>query len=193
LSANGTKADFMRARKPAAPLAEDDLFDYAVKLLGQQMRTVAEVKRLLHRRVEPHESGETKVKAVLARLIERKYLNDTAYAQDYAKLRQENASLGKRRVQQDLMRKGVQAPVISKTLDAAYESVDEEELARRHLERKRVKKPASQKEAARVARMLMRAGFGSSVIFRILRKWDIEEEAIAGLESAGDEPDRGSE
>jgi hypothetical protein len=41
--------------------------------------------------------------------------------------------------------------------------------------------------------MLMRAGFGSSVIFRILRKWDIEEEAIAGLESAGDEPDRGSE
>jgi regulatory protein len=96
-------------------------------------------------------------------------------------------------VQQDLMRKGVQAPVISKTLEAAYESVDEEELARRHLERKRVKKPASQKEAARVARMLMRAGFGSSVIFRILRKWDIEEEAIAGLESAGDEPDRGSE
>jgi regulatory protein len=193
LSANGTKADFMRARKPAAPLAEDDLFDYAVKLLGQQMRTVAEVKRLLHRRVEPGDSGEAKINAVVARLIERKYLNDTAYAQDYAKLRQENASFGKRRVQQDLMRKGVQAPVISTTLDAAYESVDEEELARRHLERKRVKKPASQKEAARVARMLMRAGFGSSVIFRILRKWDIEEEAIAGLESAGDEPDRGSE
>jgi len=183
----------MRARKPAAPLAEDDLFDYAVKLLGQQMRTVAEVKRLLHRRVEPGDSGEAKINAVVARLIERKYLNDTAYAQDYAKLRQENASFGKRRVQQDLMRKGVQAPVISKTLEAAYESVDEEELARRHLERKRVKKPASQKEAARVARMLMRAGFGSSVIFRILRKWDIEEEAIAGLESAGDEPDRGSE
>ena len=183
----------MRARKPAAPLAEGNLFNYAVKLLGQQMRTVAEVKRLLHRRVEPGDSGEAKINAVVARLIERKYLNDTAYAQDYAKLRQENASLGKRRVQQDLMRKGVQAPVISTTLDAAYESVDEEELARRHLERKRVKKPASQKEAARVARMLMRAGFGSSVIFRILRKWDIEEEAIAGLESAGDEPDRGSE
>jgi regulatory protein len=183
----------MRARKPAAPLAEDDLFNYAVKLLGQQMRTVAEVKRLLRRRVEPGDSGEAKINAVVARLIERKYLNDTAYAQDYARLRQENASFGKRRVQQDLMRKGVQAPVISTTLDAAYESVDEEELARRHLERKRVKKPASQKEAARVARMLMRAGFGSSVIFRILRKWDIEEEAIAGLESAGDEPDRGSE
>jgi hypothetical protein len=30
----------MRARKPASPLAEEDLFEYAVKLLGQQMRTV---------------------------------------------------------------------------------------------------------------------------------------------------------
>jgi regulatory protein len=127
--------------------------------------------------------------AVIARLMERNYLNDAAYAQDYARLRQENASLGKRRVQQDLMRKGVQAPVIASTLETAYEDVNEEELARRHLERKRVKKPASQKEVARVARMLMRAGFGSSVIFRILRKWDVEAEAIAELESAGDEPE----
>jgi regulatory protein len=177
----------MRARKPAAPLSENELFDYAVKLLGQQMRTVAEVKRLLRRRVEPDDSGVAKMNAVIARLQERKYLNDAAYAQDFARLRQENASFGRRRVQQDLMRKGVQATVIGTTLDAAYEDVNEEELARRHLERKRIQKPTSPKEAARVARMLMRAGFGSSVIFRILRKWDIEEEAIAAIESAGDE------
>ena len=183
----------MRARKPAAPLTEDDLFDYAVKLLGQQMRTVAEVKRLLRRRVEPGGAGDAKINAVIARLNERKYLNDAAYAQDYAKLRQENASFGKRRVQQDLMRKGVQAAVIGTTLDAAYEDVNEEALARRHLERKRIRKPASQKEAARVVRMLMRAGFASSVIFRILRKWDVEEEAIAGLELGGEEPEQNPE
>ena len=183
----------MHPRKPAAPLAENELFEYAVRLLGQQMRTVAEVKRLLRRRAEPGEAGEAKVNAVVARLVERKYLNDVAYAQDYTKLRQENASFGKRRVQQDLMRKGVQATVIGTTLDAAYEDVNEEELARRHLERKRVKKPASQKEAARVARMLMRAGFGSSVIFSILRKWDVEEETLAQLETADEEPGRDSE
>jgi regulatory protein len=183
----------MRARKPATPLTEEDLFDYAVKLLGQQMRTVAEVRRVLRRRVEPGETGDAKISAVVERLMERKYLNDSAYAQDYARLRQENASFGKRRVQQDLTRKGVQAPLIAETLETAYEDVNEEELARRHLERKRVKKPASQKEAARVARMLMRAGFGSSIIFRILRTWDIEEEAIAELESAGNEPDHDTE
>jgi regulatory protein len=172
----------MRPRKPVAPLDEDSLYNYAVKLLGQQMRTAAEVKRLLHRRAEPGETGAAMIDAVVARLKERKYLDDAGYAQEYTRLRQENASLGKRRVQQDLIRKGVHATVIGKTLDAAYENVNEEELARRHLERKRVKKPGSDKEAARVARMLMRAGFSGGVIFRILKKWDVEEEMLEGLD-----------
>jgi regulatory protein len=180
-----------RTRKPVALFDEDSLYNYAVKVLGQQMRTVAEVKRLLRRRVEKSEAGEATVEAVVARLKERKYLDDAGYARDFAKLRQENASFGKRRVQQDLIRKGVHSEVIGKTLEAAYEDVNEEELARRHLERKRVKKPASEKEAARVMRMLMRAGFGSGVIFRILKtwnvEWNVEVETLAGLESAEDE------
>jgi len=165
---------FGRARKPAAPLDEESLYNYAVKLLGQQMRTVAGVKRLLQRRIEPGEAGAATLEAVIARLKERKYLDDAGYAQDYTKLRQENAHLGKRRVEQDLMRKGVQAGVIGETLDAAYADVNEEELARQHLERKRVKKPTNEKEAARVMRLLVRAGFSSGVIFRILKTWDVE-------------------
>ncbi len=102
----------MRARKPAALLDENSLYDYAVRLLGQQMRTVSEMKRLMRRRVEPGEEGEAKMEAVVARLKERHYLDDASYAQDYTRLRQENASFGKRRVQQDLMRKGVHATVI---------------------------------------------------------------------------------
>jgi regulatory protein len=175
-----------RTRKPVALFDEDSLYNYAVKVLGQQMRTVAEVKRLLRRRVEPGEGGEAKVEAVVGRLKERKYLDDAGYAQDFTRLRQENASFGKRRVEQDLMRKGVEATVIGKTLDAAYENVNEEELARRHLERKRVKKPASEKEAARVVRQLMRAGFSSGVIFLILKKWDVKVEGLELGEEATD-------
>jgi regulatory protein len=177
----------MRVRKPALPLDNDALYNYAVRLLGQQMRTVAAVKRLLRRRVEPGETGEARIDAVIARLQEYRLLNDTAYAQDYAKLRQENASLGQRRVQQDLMRKGVEAEVIAKTLGAAYEGVSEEELARRHLERKRIRKPSGEKEAARVARLLMRAGFSMGTIVRILKNWDVDESALAAMETA--EPD----
>jgi regulatory protein len=182
----------MRSRKPPAPLDDDALYNYAVRLLGQQMRTVAEVKRLLRRRVEPGETGEARIDAVVARLKEYHFLNDTAYAQDYAKLRQENASLGRRRVRQDLMRKGVRGDVIAKTLGAAYENVSEEDLARRHLERKRIRKPSDEKETARVARLLMRAGFSTGTIVRILKKWDVDEGTLAEVETAEPEENDGN-
>ena len=181
----------MRARKPPTLLDEDSLYDHAVKLLGQQMRTVAEVKRLLRRRVEPGEPGDAKIEAVIARLKERRYLDDSGYAADYAKLRQENSSFGKRRVQQDLLRKGVHSTVIARTLDTAYENVSEEELARRHLDRKRIRKPSSDKETARVVRLLVRAGFSTGVIFRILKQWDVDDSTLSALDSieTGDSSD----
>ncbi len=179
----------MRPRKPPAPLDENSLYNYAVKLLGRQMRTVAELQRLLRRRIVPGESGQAALDAVIARLKEHRYLDDTAFAQDYAKLRQENSSFGRRRVHQDLIRKGVHAEVIAQSLDTAYDGVGEEALARRHLARKRIAQPKTNKDAARVARLLMRAGFSTSTIVRILKKWNVDEAAISALESAdNDEP-----
>ncbi|HTW45340.1 MAG TPA: regulatory protein RecX [Acidobacteriaceae bacterium] len=177
---------FKRAKKKPEPLTEAALYEYAVNALGRRMRTVAELSRLMRNRVEPGETGKAKIDAVLARLKEYGYLNDTDYAANYARLRQENASFGKRRVRQDLVVKGVHAEVIAATLNAAYEGVNEEELARKHLERKGVKKPANEKEAARVMRMLVRAGFSTGVIYTILKKWDVPEEELAGLEQMED-------
>src|SRR5579883_2678730 len=155
---------FSRAKKKSAPLDANGLYDYAIKALGRRMRTVAELKRLMRGRVESSEAGEAKIEDVISKLKAQRYLNDTSYAASYARLRQENQSLGKRRVRQDLVEKGIHSEVIAKTLDAAYEDVNEEELARRHLERKRVRKPANDKDAARVVRMLVRAGFSTGVI-----------------------------
>jgi regulatory protein len=178
---------FARPKKNPAPLDESALYDYAVVALGRRMRTVAELKRLMKAKVEPGGNSAARIDAVIARLKEYGYVNDADYAAYYTKLRQENASLGKRRVRQDLTQKGVNAEVIAKTLDAAYEDVNEEVLARRHLERKRVKKPSNEKEAARVMRLLLRAGFSTTVIFKILKKWDVGDEALAALDFVEDE------
>ena len=177
-----------RAKKKPEPLTEAALYDYAVNALGRRMRTVAELTRLMRQRVEPGETGQAKINAVIARLKEYGFLNDSDYAANYARLRQENASFGKRRVRQDLVVKGVKAEVIASTLDAAYENVNEEALARRHLERKGVKQPTNDKEAARVMRMLIRAGFSTGVIYAILKRWNISEDTLAALESTGDDP-----
>jgi regulatory protein len=75
------------------------------------------------------------------------------------------------------MQKGVQKELIATTLATAYDEVDEVALAREYVARKRMKKPSganAQKETARVMGRLMRAGFSSGAIYKVLREWDVE-------------------
>jgi regulatory protein len=175
-----------KSAKPRAFLNEAGLFEYATRALGRLMRTEAELRRLMKKRVEPGEDGEAHIAKVVARLKEYGYLNDVAFAETYARLRQQNEKLGVRRVRQDLQQKGVGAELIAETLDARYGQTNEEALAREHLERKRIRKPENEKETARVMRRLVAAGFSTGVIYKILRRWDVPEEALAALENLED-------
>jgi regulatory protein len=174
---------FSRQRKKPEPFDEVQLYEYAVAALARRMRTVAELKRLMRNRVEDGETGNVKVLAVVHRLEEKHYLDDPAYAASFARLRQDNEKFGKRRVQQELSRKGVNSGLISTTLDTAYENVSEEALARKHLERKRINPPTTEKESARVVRLLVRGGFSTGAIFNILKSWNVGDETLAALET----------
>ncbi len=139
-------------------------------------------------RVEPGERGEAIIAAVIARLKEKRYLDDQSFAETYARLRQQNEKLGQRRVRQNLQQKGVNAKLITDTLEARYAGTSEEALARQYLERKRIRKPANEKETARVMRRLVAAGLSTGVIYKILRQWDVPDEALAALDNLADEP-----
>jgi len=159
-----------------------------VKALGRQMRSEAELRRLMLKRVEPGEGGEAVIAAALTRLREHGYLDDKSFAETYARLRQQNEKLGQRRVKQDLQQKGVGSALITQTLEARYGQTDEEALAREHLERKRLRKPENEKETARIMRRLVAAGFSTGVIYKILRNWDVPDEALAVLDNLDEEP-----
>jgi regulatory protein len=172
-----------KAAKTRAPLNEAGLYDYAVKALGRQMRTEAQLRRLMTTRAEPGEHGEAAVQTVLCRLKVHGYLDDKSFAETYARLRQQNEKLGARRVRNDLQQKGVRAEVIEEAVGARYGETNEETLAREYLSRKRLPKPESPKDTARVVRRLMTAGFATGTIYKILRRWDVPEEELAGLEN----------
>jgi regulatory protein len=174
-----------RPKKPREPLTEAALFDYATASLGRRAQTVAELKRKLRTRVEAGETGEQKIAAVVAKLKDYKFLNDTSFAAEYTRLRQESDKLGRRRVQQGLMQKGVHPELVTSTLEAGYENVNEEQLARAYIERKRMAQPKDKKEAARTVRRLIAAGFAPPTVFKVLRKWLPDEESLEGLD-AGD-------
>jgi regulatory protein len=178
-----------RKRAPLSPAA---LYDYAVKALGRHMRTEAELKRLLLTRAGEGDAGGAVVASVLERLRGQGYLNDAAYAETYARLRRENEKLGARRVRMNLRQKGVSARLTDETIETGYAQTSEETLAREYLEKKRIRKPADEKESARVMRRLITAGFTTTVIYKILRQWDVPDETLSLLDNA-EEPHEDNE
>ena len=174
---------FGRPKKQPHPLDEAALHEYAVKALGRRIRTESELRRLMQAKVEREATGTAKIAAVIRRLKEYGYLDDSSFAETYARLRQENEKLGQRRVRQSLSQKGVPPGIVNEVVEARYGQVDEEALARQHLERKRIRKPENEKETARVMRRLATAGFSTTVIYKILRQWDLPDETLAALEN----------
>jgi regulatory protein len=173
----------MAFARPHKLETEGELYEYAVGALGRRMRSVAELKRLLRRRVEAEtEIGQTLVELVIRRLKDEGYLSDAKYAAAYSAFRRDNEKFGRRRVITDLKIKGVHGEVLEKAVDSVYGEVNEEKQAREYLRRKRLVKPKDKKQTARIFRQLMRAGFGMKTIFGILKKWDVEEEVLGELE-----------
>ena len=170
---------FQRA-KQREPVGEAGLFEYAVGALSRRMRTVRDLRRLMKTRGHPGEAGERDMDTVVERLIELKYLSDTRFAEDYTRLRKEGHAFGRRRVAQDLAVKGVDKELAAATLETAYGQADEVELARAYVAKKRIPQPRDKKETVRVMNRLMRAGYGSGAIFKLLRSWNVEAPEVGG-------------
>jgi regulatory protein len=172
---------FSRSKKKV--YTEDELYEYAVGALARRMRSVAELKRLLRQKVEAEtEFGQTLLELIIRRLKDQGYLNDAKYAATYSSFRRDNEKFGRMRVITDLKAKGVHGEVIEKAVSGAFDEVNEEKQARAFLHRKRLAKPVNEKQAARIFRQLVRAGFRSKTIFTILKKWDVDEETLTALE-----------
>jgi regulatory protein len=175
---------FGRTKSTKPPLEAPALLDFAVRSLSAKMKSVRDLRRKLVERAMPGEEGEAAVEAVLLKLKSLGYVSDERFAADFTRLRKENDKFGQRRVQQGLMQKGIANELVTETLSAAYEDVDEVALARQYIERKRMSPPSSpdrdvrQKETARAMRRLIAAGFSTKTIWKVLRSWDAELEEV---------------
>jgi regulatory protein len=164
---------------------EDELYEYAVGALARRMRTVAELKRLMRQKVEAEtEFGQTLVELIIRRLKDQGYLNDAKYAASYSSFRRDNEKFGRLRVITDLKARGVHGALIDEAVSSAFDDVNDEKQARAYLARKRLVKPSDPKQAARIFRQLVRAGFRSKTIFTILKKWDVDEVTLTALEES---------
>ena len=173
----------------------ESLYEYAIGALARRMRTVAELKRLL-RQKKISGDADAIIEQVITRLKDQRYLNDTQYAAAYTSIRRDS-KFGKQRVITDLRARGVHADIIGKTVESAYEGTNEEQLARDYLRKKRITPPSKprrddlnarkqfDKETARIFRTLIRAGFRSGTIIKVLKNFGAEDEVLTELEAEG--------
>jgi regulatory protein len=108
-----------REERIAYEAAALKVYDRALNMLAFRARSSAELARLLVRKGEPKEL----VDRAVVRLQEQGLLDDAAFAQSFTRAKVLGAQQSKRRVQQDLARKGVARAVT----DAAIATVFEEE------------------------------------------------------------------
>ncbi len=150
----------------------------AVNLLGYKPRTIAEMRARL---LEKDWADPAVVEQVLDRLRELKYLDDEAYAANFAQARLSAKPLGRARLRRDLQRKKLPPQAVESALDQAYEERDEEALINEAIrKRTRLKGPPDSPEAAKkLFDYLIRRGFGFDLARRKIRECsreiDIEE------------------
>jgi len=160
-----------RGRGQKAPLtSEQAVYEYAVSSLARRAKTVVQLRRVLRPRVEPGEAGAAFIEAAIGRLKEHGYLSDVRFAQGYAGARMTQSRLGRRRVAQELLQKGVQPDLVEREVAVAFAETDDLTQARAFLAKKRVRPPTDQRDAARIFRMLARAGFGGGTAVQVLRQ-----------------------
>ena len=138
-------------------------------MLEARARGVAELRRLLIRKGEP----EADVDETIVRLQRSGLLDDTMYARHFARSKALGAGLSRRRLHQELTRRGVARDVSHAAIEAVFteEDVDEdaaiERVARKKL--KTLAKLDAPTQRRRLYAFLARRGYESDDIARVTR------------------------
>jgi regulatory protein len=175
----------METREPREPrrLDADSLWQYALKILAGRAHSAGEMREKLRRRAA--RIGD--VEEALARLKDLGYLDDRRFAETFASARLAGDGLGRTRVAQDLRRRRIAPALAERTVARVYQDVDEEALVEEFIRRKyrtAVREGLFQadKDLAAAYRRLLRAGFQSGVVLRVLKRFARNPELLDSFE-----------
>lgn len=159
-------------KKPARPVDEKRLrsrtMQRAANLLAAKPRSIGELRARL---LEKQWATEDAVDYALDKLKQHGYLNDAAFAEQFASSRVRQKPVGRSRVALDLSRKQIDRETASQALDKVFEETPEGDLLDEAITRYTRTKGAPQDRAAqkRLYDYLMRRGFSYDLIQKRVR------------------------
>ncbi len=173
----------MPRRAAAAP--PPTAYQRALRRLARRDHSVAELRRALLDRGH----GEAEVEAAIERLRRERYVDDTGFAERFARSRMANQGHGRMRIRQDLRVRGVERRTAEAGIAGALREVDEkavvDALARRYSRQHAAVDPT--KRLPRLWAFLVRRGFAPGLVReRLQHLWPKWSDALEGLEPADD-------
>jgi regulatory protein len=175
-----------RPAKREAPLDAEAVYEAAVRALARRARTEAELRRALARRAASAEAVET----AMARLRDHGYLDDARVAESFTRFQKEVRHYGRLRVERELRARGVAAATAEAAVRRQFPAAGaagEDALVRAYVRGKRLAPPRDAREAAKLYRRLLTAGFSAAACGRCLRAWKTDAETIERLETMQEE------
>lgn len=166
-------------------------YDRAINMLAARARSSADLRRQLVRKGEP----APLVDQAIEKLRAAGYLDDAAFARAFARSKALGAGASKRRLQQELSRRGVSRDVGEEAVAEVFEEeeIDEGESVER-LARKRLRSLGRLDAATRDRRLwsfLARRGYDADVIRRAIQR--VTGEEVEADADAGDDEGEGEE
>jgi regulatory protein len=124
-------------------------------------------ERELRRKLQDKGYGGTVIDKVIADLYESAYLDDGAFARQWARNLAVNRRLGNRRIEISLQEKGIGREIIKEALDNVREEMPEQKVVRDYIRKKTSGKSFSSltaREKVRIIRSLLVKGFSHAAI-----------------------------
>ena len=166
----------------AAEAAQLAVYDRALNMLAFRARSASELARLLVRKG----AERADVDRAIARLHVQGLLDDASFAQAFTRAKVQGANMSRRRVQQELVHKGVARDIAEAAISAVFEAegIDQRELVQ----------AAALKKAASLARLDPVVRRRRLYAFLARRGYDVDDirhamqmvgEQLAAAEDAG--------
>lgn len=144
--------------------------DRALDMLALRARAATELRRQLLRKQEPADI----VDLALARLTEAGFLDDASFARQYARSKALGTGMSRRRLRQELGRRGVAGDVSDDAIDEVFteEEIDEDALVERAAKKKlrTLAKLDLETRRRRLYAFLARRGYDADDVARVVRE-----------------------
>lgn len=150
-----------RATSKAAP-PPDQWLQLAVRALARSDRTTSQIERLL----ETKGASPAQIRAAVRRLTSLRYLDDVAFAAQWADRRLARMPMGRARLQEELLATGCPEHIVQSTLRATYGKVNERDLAMQVV--MLAGRASSAQALGRIARLLGQRGFDEDTIETVM-------------------------